>query len=281
MSPERSAKIAFGAFLMEHHIFARLRFSSFPSRLQSFVHSSNDHGSSTPPLTNPAHQSAVSVAASLLRTFTLPLAFTLKALGKLYTAFKLEASFILVAVIVRNVYHHIMATQDDYIKTALRLPRALHAELHTSAESKGRSLNAELIDRLQGGADQGANALIQVIARQNADLAERDLDLHKITLQATALAQTLQIISDLFAQSDMGKMDNAEGLLEEARKLCNLFPANYEQLKTIGAEKVRKYQDANDKLVSQIKASSEIPLTAADSKRAVKRVLRTLSPQKS
>lgn len=185
------------------------------------------------------------------------------------------------AVIVRNVYHRIMATQDDYIKTALRLPRALHAELHTSAESKGRSLNAELIDRLQGGADQGASALIQVIARQNAELAERDLDLHKITLQATALAQTLHIISDLLAQSDMGKIASAEGLLEEASKLHTLFPPNYEQLKTIGAEKVRKYQDANEKLVSQIKASSEIPLTAADSKRAVKRVLRTPSPKKS
>lgn len=43
-----------------------------------------------------------------------------------------------------------MANQDDYIKTALRLPRDLHAQLHLAAEKAGRSLNAELIARLEG-----------------------------------------------------------------------------------------------------------------------------------
>ncbi|MGQ7939154.1 Arc family DNA-binding protein [Paraburkholderia sp. D1E] len=44
-----------------------------------------------------------------------------------------------------------MATQDDYIKTALRLPRDLHAELTSSAQLLGRSLNAEIIERLARG----------------------------------------------------------------------------------------------------------------------------------
>lgn len=41
-----------------------------------------------------------------------------------------------------------MATQDDYVKTALRLPRELHASLLKDAEEAGRSMNAEIIDRL-------------------------------------------------------------------------------------------------------------------------------------
>lgn len=41
-----------------------------------------------------------------------------------------------------------MAKQDDYVKTALRLPPALHALLTESATERGRSLNAEMVARL-------------------------------------------------------------------------------------------------------------------------------------
>jgi tRNA(Ile2) C34 agmatinyltransferase TiaS len=46
-----------------------------------------------------------------------------------------------------------MAIQDDYIKTALRLPRHLHADATVAAEAAGRSLNAELIHRIGQSAD--------------------------------------------------------------------------------------------------------------------------------
>ena len=44
-----------------------------------------------------------------------------------------------------------MATsyQDDYMKTALRLPRALHAKIQEAAAASGKSLNSELIARLE------------------------------------------------------------------------------------------------------------------------------------
>lgn len=38
--------------------------------------------------------------------------------------------------------------QDEYIKTALRLPRDLHARIQKEAETHGRSMNAEIIARL-------------------------------------------------------------------------------------------------------------------------------------
>ena len=46
-----------------------------------------------------------------------------------------------------------MAKQDDYIKTALRIPKSLHARLTAQADSKGRSLNAEFISSLDGAAE--------------------------------------------------------------------------------------------------------------------------------
>jgi hypothetical protein len=42
-----------------------------------------------------------------------------------------------------------MAKQDDFVKTALRIPRSLHAQIQDAATASGRSMNAEIIDRLQ------------------------------------------------------------------------------------------------------------------------------------
>ncbi|MBA4710556.1 Arc family DNA-binding protein [Aquitalea aquatica] len=39
--------------------------------------------------------------------------------------------------------------QDDYIKTALRLPRDLHAQIQAAAAVSGRSMNAEIVHRLE------------------------------------------------------------------------------------------------------------------------------------
>ncbi|WP_261524023.1 Arc family DNA-binding protein [Burkholderia multivorans] len=38
--------------------------------------------------------------------------------------------------------------QDDYLKTALRLPRDLHQKLMEAAAANGNSLNAEMVRRL-------------------------------------------------------------------------------------------------------------------------------------
>ena len=48
-----------------------------------------------------------------------------------------------------------MATskQDDYIKTALRLPRDLHAKIISAADNAERTMNAEIISRLQSTFD--------------------------------------------------------------------------------------------------------------------------------
>ncbi|WP_321810105.1 Arc family DNA-binding protein [Burkholderia sp. BCC1985] len=63
-----------------------------------------------------------------------------------------------------------MATQDDFIKTALRLPRELHAAIRLAAESGGKSMNAEIIGRLQDSLKPAEAATI--LARLNTREAE-------------------------------------------------------------------------------------------------------------
>jgi hypothetical protein len=40
-------------------------------------------------------------------------------------------------------------TQDDWVKTALRLPKALHAEIQAAADDNVHSMNAEILQRLE------------------------------------------------------------------------------------------------------------------------------------
>lgn len=53
--------------------------------------------------------------------------------------------------------------QKNYVKTAIRLPTALHEALVTAAEQNGHSLNAEMISRLNV-------APLDDIKRQNEEL---------------------------------------------------------------------------------------------------------------
>ena len=61
-------------------------------------------------------------------------------------------------------------TQTAYIKTALRLPPELHAEIHAAAEHLGHSMNAEILNRLRASQP----------AQITAELSEIKLALRKI-----------------------------------------------------------------------------------------------------
>lgn len=84
-----------------------------------------------------------------------------------------------------------MAKQDDYIKTALRIPRALHAQLMAEAEARGASLNAQFIARLEAR-HQDPSALIEAIARLNLDLAEADVAIEEMNRENAELSSKLR-----------------------------------------------------------------------------------------
>jgi hypothetical protein len=74
-------------------------------------------------------------------------ASTIEALSEIYTTSTVEANFIFLGGYDLNVATN--TPQDDFQKTALRLPKTLHAQLHASAQDSGRSYNAEIVARLQ------------------------------------------------------------------------------------------------------------------------------------
>src|SRR5258708_3034504 len=53
-----------------------------------------------------------------------------------------------------------MAKQDDFVKTALRLPRALRDEIKDAADAAGHSMNDEIIDRIRLGPEKVAATAI-------------------------------------------------------------------------------------------------------------------------
>lgn len=87
-----------------------------------------------------------------------------------------------------------MATQDEYIKTALRLPRDLHKQVQDSAEMKGRSMNAEIIERLAQSFEEhpvstDKNVMIlSVIERLEGMLAAKELELDNVERYALYIA---------------------------------------------------------------------------------------------
>lgn len=52
-----------------------------------------------------------------------------------------------------------MAIQDDFIRTALRVPPDLHKKIHEAAQGDNRTFNAEIVDRLQRSFNQQESLL--------------------------------------------------------------------------------------------------------------------------
>lgn len=67
--------------------------------------------------------------------------------------------------------------QDEYVKSSLRLPRDLHAELAAAAEYNGRGLNAEILDRLRAAP---VIDLLRTMARENAEMKAMIKEMHDL-----------------------------------------------------------------------------------------------------
>lgn len=62
---------------------------------------------------------------------------------------------------------------DDTIKTSLRLPRSLHAEIEAAGQSAGLTLNAEMLVRLQHDPrSNAAKAILAEIERRDAAVVD-------------------------------------------------------------------------------------------------------------
>ncbi|AZV95184.1 hypothetical protein CBF45_16835 [Bordetella sp. J329] len=93
--------------------------------------------------------------------------------------------------------------QDEYIKTALRLPRDLHKQVQESATERGRSMNAEIIERLAMSFRlpnhidnvMAATEALNAVHNEQSDLVQRLIQMYEA--QKVISDQQQAIIADL------------------------------------------------------------------------------------
>ncbi|WP_313415871.1 Arc family DNA-binding protein [Stenotrophomonas sp.] len=96
-----------------------------------------------------------------------------------------------------------MAT-DDLVRTQIRLPSELHKRLVDSADQAGRSVNAEMVFRLES--TYPASLEVQLITARRDDLARLDAENQAINSQ----------IADLNIQLSQPSKKKIRGQIQEA-----------------------------------------------------------------
>lgn len=109
---------------------------------------------------------------------------------------------------------------EDIIKTALRLPRPLHTRILGAAEASGRSMNAEIVARLEIGflKEAGADELMPASkARELAEVAQRETPavVRERVLQAIRRAVTMGHCSATAHLDDLGLETLPDSYLEQ------------------------------------------------------------------
>lgn len=126
-----------------------------------------------------------------------------------------------------------MATQDDYVKTALRLPRDLHLKLQGSADATSKSMNAEIVSRLEESFIGGQGNLTTAIARLTLELAM--VDTAKVTAQmrTTLLAVKIRLLGETLLDR-LGAED--EDIKDQARAAINIANEFYHSPESLSAQ---------------------------------------------
>lgn len=123
-----------------------------------------------------------------------------------------------------------MATQDDYIRTALRVPPTLHKQLHEAAASNNRTFNAEIVARLQASFGVKSLDTLGLFATQDTSSqsenykqilqshAEKQRDELLELVQKSMMPTLKAVLEDIKKQEQMAKKANQQ-LLEELNEL--------------------------------------------------------------
>lgn len=132
-----------------------------------------------------------------------------------YKRLHTKVNFILKAVVD---YNGGMANQDDYIKTALRLPRHLHADATVAAQTAGRSLNAELIHRIGQSSE---TAYLQRVIDQLGQTLKMERD-GQAAYMSHVLVMYGQILRDMEKAVHLAESSGADPKeVQRLRQHCN------------------------------------------------------------
>jgi len=91
-----------------------------------------------------------------------------------------------------------MATQDDFIRTALRVPPDLHAKIHEAAAAANRTFNSEIVARLQASFESTVTAAKRSLSDREQELilqiARLDMYLEELREQQERLRDQLVMV---------------------------------------------------------------------------------------
>lgn len=153
--------------------------------------------------------------------------------------------------------------QDDFQKTALRLPKDLHARIHAAAAETGRSYNAEIVMRLQASfAPAQAQDMFSTPDFQHR-LKEQTL--HERIQLTNGQVLTLQMHINLLhlrmqalgKEGEQGGLFDAREQLADAEQNLTLLLAQREALLLESQQLDREYQDAVRPLNAKAAAMTE------------------------
>src|SRR5699024_3038393 len=87
-----------------------------------------------------------------------------------------------------------MDDQDRYTRITLRIPRDLHALLQAAADDSSKSMNAEIIERVEKSlSSPDASDALQAILRIERDKVKAEIDLDIAKLQLNYLASIYSV----------------------------------------------------------------------------------------
>jgi hypothetical protein len=178
-----------------------------------------------------------------------------------------------------------MANQDDYIKTALRLPRDIHAKLLGAADATGKSMNAEIIARLESSFSGGAESasLLATIARLNLDIAMGELDKQAHEVDAANLALSLkeacELLLSYLKESDDAKHKMVKSFMSQAEPHLQRIDSLTVDLEDRLANMKNAVQALSAARANLITESDKSPSRAADTQPAAEAAIPKQRPK--
>lgn len=105
-----------------------------------------------------------------------------------------------------------MAFQDDFIRTALRVPPNLHKSIHLAAKENTRTFNAEIVDRLQASF---VTARAERITELELALLREQLEKSHMRSLAAMYASALRLVADRLPANAFDDAPNIASVLEK------------------------------------------------------------------
>lgn len=123
---------------------------------------------------------------------------------------------------------------DNNTRITLRLPKSLHSKLQDAADATSKSMNAEIIARLESSFAGGdPSALITAIAHLNVAIRRSELELQQSELMASLLASSLKEASEFIITHLEAGDETAQMLADKFAKLALPYLGRQQEMESI------------------------------------------------